>query len=49
MLRSVSEKMFGERLTAIDGFDHVKTYRPSGNLPRVWLGIKLKPKATSDD
>jgi putative DNA primase/helicase len=49
VLRNVPDKMFGERLAVIPGFAHVRTFRPSGNQPRVWLGIRLRKVVKDED
>ena len=48
VLRSVSDKKFGERLKGVDGFGHVASWRQTGSSPRVWLGLRVKPKAKED-
>jgi putative DNA primase/helicase len=47
--RSVSDKKFGERLKAVDGFGHVTSWRETGSSPRVWLGIKPKARKKEED
>lgn len=47
VLRSVSDKKFGERLKGVEGFGHVTGWRQTGSSPRVWLG--LRPKAPKKD
>ncbi len=49
VLRSVSDKKFGERLKGVDGFGHVTGWRQTGSSPRVWLGIRVKPKKKDED
>jgi putative DNA primase/helicase len=44
VLRSVSDKKFGERLKGVDGFGHVVGWRQTGSSPRVWLGLRVKPQ-----
>jgi len=43
IFRSVPDNRFGNRLRAFAGFD----YQPHGQ-PRVWLGIRLRPKADGE-